>query len=105
LELPIQVTRGPRLPFIGTSVTMGGPLVAEQLARAVIGEPLVNLELHGIDVLDQSDGLIDLAKHQRDLRIGWSKKLDAIDAAVALLRNKGYATVRLDELAAQAAGG
>ncbi len=34
LELPVQVTRGPRLPFFGTSVTLGGPLVARRLARA-----------------------------------------------------------------------
>jgi peptidoglycan/xylan/chitin deacetylase (PgdA/CDA1 family) len=104
-EIPIQVTTRARLPFIGTALTMAGPAGARLLTRGVLGAPFVNLELHGIDVLDQSDGLIDLAKHQRDLRIGWSKKLDAIDAAVALLRNKGYATVRLDELAAQAAGG
>src|SRR5439155_22329553 len=55
LELPIQVTRGPRLPFIGTTVTLGGPSRARLLARACVGEPLVNLELHGIDVLDAGD--------------------------------------------------
>jgi peptidoglycan/xylan/chitin deacetylase (PgdA/CDA1 family) len=82
LELPIQVTRGPRLPFIGTSITVGGPLVAEQLARAVEGEPLVNLELHGIDVLDVSDGLDDLVKHQHDVRIPCRRKLEALTAVV-----------------------
>jgi len=52
LELPIQVTRGLRLPFIGTAVTTAGPTGAKLLTRMVVGEPLVNLELHGIDVLD-----------------------------------------------------
>jgi peptidoglycan/xylan/chitin deacetylase (PgdA/CDA1 family) len=99
LELPIQVTRGPRLPFIGTSVTMGGPLVAEQLARAVIGEPLVNLELHGIDVLDRHDGLEHLVKVQHDVRIAHQRKIDALKAVVDTLRGAGYRFVRLDEAA------
>jgi peptidoglycan-N-acetylglucosamine deacetylase len=100
-EIPIQVTRRARLPFIGTSLTMAGVFGARLLAGGVAGEPFVNLELHGIDALDLNDGLGELAKHQRDLRIPWSKKLDAIDAAVGVLRGKGYASVRMDELAAR----
>jgi peptidoglycan/xylan/chitin deacetylase (PgdA/CDA1 family) len=103
-EVPIQVTRRARLPFIGTSLTMAGTVGARLLARGVSGLPFVNLELHGIDVLDEHDGLVELATRQRDLRIPWSKKLDAIDAAVGYLRERGYAGVRLDELAARAAG-
>ena len=101
-EIPIQVTRRSRLPFIGTSLTLAGTMGARLLAQGVLGEPFVNLELHGIDALDQHDGLQDLRQHQRDLRTPWNKKLDAIDAAVALLRGKGYASVRMDELAARA---
>lgn len=101
-EIPIQVTRRARLPFIGTSLTIAGTMGARILANGVVGEPFVNLELHGIDALDQHDGLTDLAKKQRDLRIPWSRKLDAIDAAVSLLRGKGYSCVRMDELAAKA---
>lgn len=103
LEIPIQVTRRARLPFIGTALTMAGPTGARLLARGVLGLPFVNLELHGIDALDRHDGLEELATHQPDLRIPWQKKLDAIDAAVTLLRGKGYACVRMDELAARAA--
>lgn len=102
-EIPIQVTRRARLPFIGTSLTLAGTMGARLLAKGVVGEPFVNLELHGLDALDEQDGLHDLAKQQRDLRLPWSKKLDAIDAAVTLLRSKGYRCVRLDELAARAA--
>lgn len=102
-EIPIQVTRKARLPFIGTALTMAGAMGARLLARGVLGEPFVNLELHGIDALDQTDGLTDLATKQRDLRIPWSRKLEAIDAAVTVLRSKGYACVRMDELAARAA--
>lgn len=102
LEIPIQVTRRGRLPFIGTALTTLGALGARLLAKGVLGEPFVNLELHGIDALDQHDGLAELAKHQPDLRIPWSKKLDAIDAAVTLLKHQGYGCVRMDELAARA---
>jgi peptidoglycan/xylan/chitin deacetylase (PgdA/CDA1 family) len=101
-EIPIQVTRRARLPFIGTSLTIAGTMGARILANGVVGEPFVNLELHGIDALDAHDGLADLAKKQRDLRIPWSRKLDALDAAVTLLRGKGYSCVRMDELAARA---
>jgi peptidoglycan/xylan/chitin deacetylase (PgdA/CDA1 family) len=102
LEIPVQVTKRVRLPFIGTALTMAGPSGARLLAHGVLGEPFVNLELHGIDALDVSDGLGALAAHQRDLRIPWHKKLDAIDAAVGVLRAKGYASVTMAELAARA---
>lgn len=102
LELPIQVTRRGRLPFIGTSLSLAGPMGARLLASGVVGEPFVNLELHGLDALDASDGLEELAQHQRDLRVPWHKKLDAIDAAVKKLQTSRYACVRMDELAARA---
>jgi len=102
-EIPVQVTRRARLPFIGTSLTMAGAMGARLLAQGVLGQPLVNLELHGLDLLDENDGLSELAKRQSDLRIPWPKKLDAIDAAVSLLKRKGYASVRMNELAAEAA--
>ncbi len=100
--IPIQVTKRARLPFIGTALTLAGPVGARLLAHGVLGEPLVNLELHGIDVVDTDDGLAQLAKHQLDLKIPWSRKLDAIDAAVSVLLQAGYASVRMDELAARA---
>ena len=99
LELPVQVTRGLRLPFIGTSLTMAGPAVARELAHMVAGEPLVNLELHGIDVLDAEDGLEHLVKHQPDVRIPHQRKLDVLSAVVDTLRTAGHRFVRLDEAA------
>lgn len=99
LELPVQVTRGLRLPFIGTSVTMAGATGAKLLAKMCVGEPLVNLELHGIDVLDANDGLEALRPHQPDVRVPHAKKLDALGAVVEALREAGYGFVRLDEAA------
>lgn len=101
-EIPIQVTRKSRLPFIGTALTLGGPLGARVLTRGVVGETFVNLELHGLDALDVHDGLAELAPRQRDLRIPWARKLDALDAAVTTLQRAGYGFVRLDELVARA---
>jgi peptidoglycan/xylan/chitin deacetylase (PgdA/CDA1 family) len=96
-ELPVQVTRVLRLPFIGTSLTVAGPRAARELARGVVGEPLVNLELHGVDVLDTGDGLASLAKHQRDLAIAHKRKLEALAAVVGALRDAGYRFVTLAE--------
>jgi peptidoglycan/xylan/chitin deacetylase (PgdA/CDA1 family) len=94
-ELPIQVTRGLRLPFIGTTLTGAGKAVARRLARACVGEPLVNLELHGIDVLDAADGLEALAPYQLDVRIARDKKTAALRAVVEELAAAGYSFVTL----------
>jgi hypothetical protein len=99
-EVPVQVTRGLRLPFIGTSVTLAGPSRARMLAKMCVGEPLVNLELHGIDVLDASDGLEELRPHQVDVRVAAQRKIDAILAACEVLRDAGYTFVTMREAAA-----
>jgi hypothetical protein len=101
LEMPIQVTRGPRLPFIGTTVTMGGPSRARLLARACVGEPLINLELHGIDVLDAGDGLEALRPHQMDVRVPLAQKMASLEAAIDVFKGAGYAFVTLSEAASQ----
>jgi hypothetical protein len=93
------VTRGLRLPFIGTTLTLFGPDRARWLTRGVLGAPLVNLELHGIDVLDREDGLEALAAHQPDVRVPTSRKLEALSAAIETLKAAGYSFVRLDEAA------
>jgi peptidoglycan/xylan/chitin deacetylase (PgdA/CDA1 family) len=99
LELPIQVTPRLRLPFFGTSLTMLGASLARGLARGLVGEELINLELHGIDLLDLHDGLETLVPHQHDLRVSLGSKWDTLSAVVAELRGAGYAFVRLDEAA------
>jgi peptidoglycan/xylan/chitin deacetylase (PgdA/CDA1 family) len=99
LELPIQVTRGLRLPFIGTTVTLAGPSRARWLARMCVGAPLINLELHGIDVLDASDGLDELRPYQKDVRVERDAKLAALHAVYELLRAEGYSFVTLREAA------
>lgn len=90
-EFPIQVTRGPRLPFIGTALTMAGRLGARVLTEMVIGEPFVNLELHGIDFLDHGDaGVRSLRGYQPDAEIGWGEKRRALSSAIARTRRGGH---------------
>lgn len=99
LELPIQVTPKLRLQFIGTTLTMAGPTGARKLAEMCVGEPLVNLELHGIDVLDERDGLEDLAPHQLDVRIARERKLAALRAVISVLKGEGYTFTTLRDAA------
>ena len=100
LELPIQVTRGLRLPFFGTSITLASLGMGKRLARACVGDSLVNLELHGIDVLDQGDGLRSLAKHQPDVRVPSETKIERLRAAIGELASAGYSFVTLRAAAA-----
>ena len=65
-----------------------------------VGEPLVNLELHGIDVLDAADGLEALRPYQPDVRVTAKSKTDAILTVVAELREAGYSFVTMREAAA-----
>ena len=99
VELPIQVTRGFRLPYIGTTLSLAGCRAARWLTHTVIGSPLVNLELHGIDLLDASDGLQALTSHQPDVRVPLEHKLTILTNVVRMLRQAGYAFVRIDEAA------
>jgi len=99
LELPIQVTPTLRLPFFGTSLTLLGPRFGRRLAQGLEGVPFINLELHGVDLLDEHDHLGELAPHQFDLRISVERKWATLTAVVGELRRQGYAFVRLDEAA------
>jgi hypothetical protein len=102
LEFPVQVTRGPRLPFFGTSLTLSGIRFAQALASACVGEPLVNLELHGIDVLDATDrggALEALRPHQPDVRVASNAKIARLRAAIETLRAAGYGFVTLKSAA------
>ncbi len=64
------------------------------------GEPMINLELHGIDVLDSADGLELLRSHQLDVRIPRERKLQALRVTIEALRAARYSFVTLAEAAA-----
>lgn len=99
LELPIGVTPL-QLPFIGTSLVLGGKRMAERLSKQMLGRELINLELHGLDASDAiEDGLETLALHRADLKRSATEKLGAIRAAVRVIRDAGYELVTLAEAA------
>lgn len=99
LELPIQVVGPLRLPFIGTALTLLGPTGAQWLTRALVGQPFVNLELHGIDFLEASEVPEALRAVQPDLRVPLARKLQVFETVLSTLRLHGYSAVRLDEAA------
>lgn len=102
VELPIGVTRGTsaRLPYIGTSLVLSGERGAGWLTRRVVGRPLVNLELHGIDLADmEQDGLQFLRGRQQDLRRSLADKRAALETAIWVLRGAGYEFVTLAQAA------
>lgn len=100
LELPIGVTRGLRLPYIGTTVMLAGPSRASWLTRMMPGRPLINLELHGTDVLGASeDHLEALAAHARELTVSVDRKLATLRATVRQIQSAGYRFVTLLEAA------
>ncbi len=99
VELPIQTTPGLRVPYIGTFLTWWGRRFATWATRRVARLPFVNLELHGIDVLDRGDGLEGLAPFQYDVRIPVARKLSTLTGVVTQLRAAGYSFCRLDDAA------
>jgi hypothetical protein len=59
----------------------------------------VNLELHGIDVLDFTDGLEALMPHQFDVRVARAKKEASLGAFVETLRDRGFVFETLGRVA------
>ncbi len=86
-ELPIAVEPISRLPFIGTfAVALPGTAVRAAYLP-LRGEPFLNFELHGVDVLDQTDGIPEaLAQRQRDLRIPAARKMARLTRIFGWLR-------------------
>jgi len=76
LELPMSVTPGARVPFIGTFVVLAPwPMVRAAYAR-LRGESFLSLELHAVDFLGPEDGLPgELGRAQPDLRLPLATKL------------------------------
>jgi len=95
LELPITVSPFVRLPFIGTQLSLLGTRLANLLARSLASRDFLNLELHGIDALDDRDGLEGFSRVQPDLRIAWQNKLETYSRVVQTLKAAGFRFVTL----------
>jgi peptidoglycan/xylan/chitin deacetylase (PgdA/CDA1 family) len=71
VELPISVAGVARVPVMGTTLALARPWLFDRLGRASARMGLVNLECHGIDLVDSStnETMRSVAAHQPDLRI------------------------------------
>ncbi|MHB1843848.1 MAG: polysaccharide deacetylase family protein [Deltaproteobacteria bacterium] len=99
LELPIATLPGTRLPFIGTTAVSLPVPALRALYLAMRRRPFLNLELHGIDLMDRSDGAGDgLPRQQRDLRIPAAQKLARLRALLSWMADD-YRLVTLGEAA------
>jgi len=103
VELPITVAPRTRFPFIGTfAATLPRPVV-DALYRSVARQPFLNLELHGADLIDASDGTGPaLPRAQRDLRVAASTKVARLSALLRRIA-RDYTVVTLLQASAQVA--
>jgi peptidoglycan-N-acetylglucosamine deacetylase len=99
LELPMSVTPGARIPFIGTFVVLAPwPFVRAAYAR-LRREPFLSLELHAVDLLGPEDGLPpELARAQPDLALSGSAKRARLREVVEWLA-RDFRLVPLQEAA------
>ncbi|MFO7181173.1 MAG: polysaccharide deacetylase family protein [Pseudomonadota bacterium] len=100
IELPVHVTRGPRLPFTGTALILAGRLGARALTELVVGESFVHLAINALDFLSLDDGLDALRGYRPDLRIRLPDKRSILAAVLHQLRAAGYVFVPLERVAA-----
>lgn len=99
VEIPIRVTRLLRVPVIGTTLALAGPMGARTLVTGCGAVEVFNLELHAIDFLGVDDGLADLRERQRELRTALGQRMESLDAAVRALVDGGYAFATLADAA------
>ncbi len=104
LELPVG-RLGP-LPLTGGLLALAGPRAAAGLGRLAARSGWVQLELHGVDLLDIASDRLDAALGvQPDLRIRWPRKAEAVRRFCAALRAAGRRPEPLDSLAARVDAG
>ncbi|HLL55990.1 MAG TPA: polysaccharide deacetylase family protein [Myxococcaceae bacterium] len=100
LELPIATAPFSRLPFIGTfAVLMPRPVVQATYLAMRATMDFFNFELHGIDLLDQHDGVpAELVRRQPDLRVPVAQKRARLREVFSRLKDD-YKVVTLAEAA------
>lgn len=88
IELPIAVAPFTRAPFIGTSALAFPRPAVKVIYRTLRGQPLLNFELHGIDLLDEDDlHFPALARRQPDLKVPRSLKRERLKEILTWISN------------------
>ena len=83
VEFPMTVLPGVRVPVIGTSLALLGPRTVALLGPVLARLRFVNLEFHGIDLLDGADApSAALRRHQPDLGVPLRRKTAAYETAL-----------------------
>ncbi|MBI3182529.1 MAG: polysaccharide deacetylase family protein [Myxococcales bacterium] len=101
IELPITVSRVARLPLLGTLVVMAPRAVVRAMVVGLRRERFLNLELHGIDVLDADDGIpAELLARQRELSILRAAKVERLGELIDWLK-EDFELVTLAEASAR----
>ena len=81
VEVPVSTLGA--APLTGGLLALAGRRAADLMARVASRKPTINLELHGVDLLDiASDGLDPALSAQPDLRIPWTRKVDVFRAFI-----------------------
>lgn len=96
VELPIAVTPRLRLPVIGTSLLLAPRWGWRPLLDALAFDPVVNLELHGLDFADAEEDELprELVARQPDLRLPWQAKRERLESCLRVLaRHRTAATL------------
>lgn len=94
VEIPISLTPLLRLPLIGTSFVLAGPLLSRLLLGGVAQSDPFNLEFHGIDFLgcdEVGEGLLHAG--QPDARLSRGDKEARIGALFDALRDREFVTL------------
>jgi hypothetical protein len=103
VELPISSVLG--VPLIGSVLVAAGSRLASYLAALAARLAFINLELHGVDLMDLStDGLDPALCIQPDLKIPWEKKAEIISNFIRALKPT-HRSLSLAEAAARLTSG
>jgi peptidoglycan/xylan/chitin deacetylase (PgdA/CDA1 family) len=107
VELPISVLPGLRLPIIGTALTTAPAPLRRALVAALCRAPVINLELHGLDLCDAEvdDVAVELRARQPDLGVPLGHKRTALGETLDEIAASGYQFVTLLEVARAAQRG
>jgi hypothetical protein len=87
LEFPISVVTG--VPLVGSALALLNSNLITPLAKLAARKSFVNVELHGVDLMDiTADELDPTLGVQKDLKTPWQKKAARFSSFIKILQKK-----------------